>query len=665
MRVTIVSPLPHGKPPARFALAAALAVAVMVAAPCARAFTDTELKATRTVIANLDRGQWNDARQTAEKAHFPLLGKLIDWLDLTRPGAPADFGQLTRFIDQNQDWPMQGLLKRHAEEAIADGTPNAAIVGWFQRFPPISPIGAARYVDALIATGQRPQAEATARQFLIDGTMTPAQVVQFADRYPAILRPVDFQLRVDRLIWAGDTDSATPLMRFLSPEAKAIAQTRIAFAMQSPKAMAMLERLSDNQKNDLGILYDRMRYLRHQNKDSEAIALLEIAPPTLPHGNLWWNERAVLARRALESGNYKVAYALSRDHRQAEGAALADGEWLSGWIALRFLHDPKAAVTHFDRMLKTVSTPISVSRAAYWAGRADEAMGAPEAQSYFAKAANHIGTFYGQLAMAKITPAAKLQLPPQPAVAGLETRAFGNRELVQVALLFNVIGLSNRADPFIRRIGELARTPDDALLAMRLAKTNNSLAAEVSVAKKLMQSGVPLLADGYPFIEPLGPKAPESALIHAIIRQESQFDSGVQSPSGALGLMQLMPATARSVAARLKIKKHNNDLLTTDPRYNVTLGSAYLASLVEQYGGSYVMAIAAYNAGPGRVSGWIRDNGDPRRGNLEDMIDWIEKIDISETRNYVQRVVENLEIYRARMTRELVAPNKIAGDLVR
>jgi len=256
-------------------------------------------------------------------------------------------------------------------------------------------------------------------------------------------------------------------------------------------------------------------------------------------------------------------------------------------------------------------------------------------------------------------------LPPQPSVAGLEARAFGNRELVQVAQLFNAIGLSNRADPFIRRVGELARTPDDALLAMRLAKTNNSLAAEVSVAKKLMQGGMPLLADGYPFIEPLGPKAPEPALIHAIIRQESQFDAGVESPSGALGLMQLMPATAKGVAAKLKIKKHSTDLLTADPRYNVTLGSAYLASLVDQFGGSYVMAIAAYNAGPGRVNGWVRDNGDPRHASLDDMIDWIEKIDVSETRNYVQRVVENLEVYRARMTRELAAPNKISGDLVR
>jgi soluble lytic murein transglycosylase len=178
-----------------------------------------------------------------------------------------------------------------------------------------------------------------------------------------------------------------------------------------------------------------------------------------------------------------------------------------------------------------------------------------------------------------------------------------------------------------------------------------------------MQGGMPVLADGYPIIAPLGPKAPEPALIHAIIRQESLFDSGAVSPSGALGLMQLMPATARNVASKLKMKKFNTDQLTADPRYNVSLGSDYLAELIEKFNGSYVLAIAAYNAGPGRVSGWIRDNGDPRTG-LDSMIDWIEKINVSETRNYVQRVMENLEIYRARLAGGS-NPNGIAKDLVR
>jgi soluble lytic murein transglycosylase len=235
--------------------------------------------------------------------------------------------------------------------------------------------------------------------------------------------------------------------------------------------------------------------------------------------------------------------------------------------------------------------------------------------------------------------------------------------LVQVTQLLGDIGLSSRGDPFVRRMVELARTPEDALLAMRLAKQNNSLAAEVQVAKKLMQGGMPVLADGYPVIGQLGPTEPEPSFVHAIIRQESMFDAGAVSPSGALGLMQLMPATARGVAGKLNIKRFNTATLTTDPRSNVRLGAAYLADMVDRFDGSYVMAAAAYNAGPGRVSGWLRDNGDPRP-KLDDTIDWIEKISVGETRNYVQRVMENLEIYRARVAGG-AAPNAIDKDLVR
>jgi soluble lytic murein transglycosylase len=642
---------------------AVLAVLLPLAAPAA-SLQPNEIAAARTAMGDIDRGKWDDAHQVAERARFPILEKLVEWFDLTRSATPADFPRITGFIDQNPDWPSQGLLKRHAEDAITDGTPANQIIAWFQRFPPAGPNGAGRYIDALQATGQRAQAQATARQFLIDGAMTGGQLVEFAGRYSTMLERADFDLRADRLVWAGDMDGATQLLPYLSPGTGAVIRARIALATQSSGGPALVASLSQEQQNDLGLLYERMRWLRRQNRDAEAIALLGIAPPTLPHPEQWGAERAVLARRALEAGDAKTAYELSRDHRQATGAALADGEWMSGWIALRFLNDPRAAQSHFDLMLNTVTTPISVSRAAYWAGRAAEAQGdsATAARDY-ARAAKHIGTFYGQLALARIDPEAKLVLPPQPVIAGLDARSFSNRELVQVTELLKAIGLSDRSDPFVRRIGDLARTPEDALLAMQLAKANNSLAAEVQVAKKLMQGGMQVLADGFPVLGPLVPKAPEPALIHAIIRQESLFDSGAVSPSGALGLMQLMPATAKGVAGKLKVKKFATGQLTADPRFNVALGSNYLDGLVDRFNGSYVFAIGGYNAGPGRVSGWVRDNGDPRP-RLDDMIDWIEKIGVYETRNYVQRVIENLEVYRARLAGGS-ATNNIAKDLVR
>ena len=636
----------------------------MLASPPADAFTAGETSAARTAIADVDHGKWDAAYEVAYQAHFPLLTKLITWLDMTRPGTSADFAHLRAFVQENPDWPQPILLRRHAEDAMTDSTPPAEIVTWFQQSGPIGPTGAGRYIDALNATNQHGQAEATARQFLVDGTMNPSEVAEFAGRYQPMLRQVDFELRADRLIWAGKYSDAAALTSSLSDKTRTIIQTRVALETDASNAQTLLSQMSSEQMNDLGLLYDRLRWLRKQNRDSEAIALLAVAPPTLPHADLWWNERAVLARRALESGDVKGAYALARDHRQASGQALADGEWLAGWIALRFMNDPKAALPHFQTMLNTVTTPISIARAAYWAARAEEALGDQAgATRDYTRASQYIGTYYGQIALAKINASAKLTLPKQPQIAGLDARAFSDRELVQVTELLADIGLSERGDAFVRRIAELARTPEDALLAMKLAKTNNSLAAEVSVSKKLMQGGMPVLADGFPVIAELGPKTPEPALIHSIIRQESMFDAGAVSPSGALGLMQLMPPTARSVAGKMKIKRFNPGSLTSDPRTNVVLGSNYLADLVDKFNGSYVMAIAGYNAGPGRVNGWLGENGDPRP-KLDDMIDWVEKISVSETRNYVQRVMENLQVYRARLAGGS-APNRIAQDLVR
>jgi len=645
-------------------LAGSIALAAMLAGTQAWAFTGSETAAAKTAILDVDQGKWDAAYAVADDAHFPLLTKLVTWMDLTRSGTGADFPHLRSFIQENPDWPQQNTLRRHAEDAITESTPPAEVVSWFQQSAPVGPIGAGRYVDALNATNQHAQAEATARQFLVDGTMNPGELTDYANRYQPMLRQVDFELRADRLIWAGKYNDANALVSYLPSNSRPVIEARIALETQAGNAQSLLSALSKDQMNDLGLLYDRMRWLRKENRDSEAVALLAIAPPTLPHAEQWWNERAVLARRALESGDTKGAYALARDHRQASGQALADGEWLAGWIALRFLNDPKAAVQHFQTMTASVTTPISTSRAAYWAGRAEEAAGDQAgATRDYTKASQYNGTYYGLLALAKLNSASRLVLPKQPEIAGLDARAFSNRELVQVTQLLEAIGMADRGDAFVRRITELARTPEDALLAMKLAKTNNSLAAEVSVAKKLMQGGMPVLADGYPVIAQLGPNAPEPALIHAIIRQESMFDAGAVSPSGALGLMQLMPPTARSVAGKLKMKKFNPAKLTVDPRTNVVLGSSYLADLVDKYSGSYVMAIAGYNAGPGRVNGWLGQNGDPRP-KLDDTIDWVEKIGVNETRNYVQRVMENLQVYRARLAGGS-APNKIAQDLVR
>lgn len=629
------------------------------------AFSQAEIGAAKSALVNADRGKWDAAHGIAERARFPLLQKLVEWLDLTRPAAIPDFNRASRFIEQNPDWPSQVLLRKRAEDGITDATPPDAVVAWFAKQPrPLGAYGAGRYIDALSATGQQAQAAATARQYLADGTLIGTQFGNFVQRYGALFRPADFQLRADRLVWEGNFEDAKMVLPFLTIEDRAVVQARIALATQSNDAQQKLGALTAEQRNDLGVIFERLRWLRRQDRDAEAMTLLTVAPPVVPHPEIWGTERAILARRALARNDAKTAYDLARDHRQAEGAALADGEWMAGWIALRFLNDPKAALAHFDGMLKQVSTPVSVSRAAYWAGRAAEAEGDQAgAHDYYERASAHLGSFYGQLALAKLNPSSKLMLPPQPSTSSPEARAFANHELVRIAELLAATGHADRADSFVRRVADLAQTPNDALLAMRLAKSTQSVPAGVVVAKRLVQGGMPLLTDGYPIVDKLQPKEPEPALIHAIIRQESLFDRQAVSSSGALGMMQLMPATAKSVAGKLKLKKHTTTRLTADPQYNITLGSNYLEGLIDRFGGSYVYAVAGYNAGPNRVAGWLRNNG-ARPSTLEDTIDWIEEIDVSETRNYVQRVMENIGIYRARLGGGS-APNRIVQDLMR
>ncbi|HTJ65402.1 MAG TPA: lytic transglycosylase domain-containing protein [Alphaproteobacteria bacterium] len=663
MRWNLVGGVRPGKATLRMAVAAVLTV-VLFTPPAAAAFTKAELSATRTVMADIDRGRYNDAYDAAEAAHFPLLRKIVAWFDYTHQGTAVSFDQVTAFIQQNPDWPQQNALKKRAESVIDDTVQPSVLVKWFQANPPLTPDGAGHYIDALNATNQHSAAEATARQFLVDGTMNSNRVADFAGRYRPMLREVDFELRVDRLIWAGNAQEASAELSYLDPGARAVAQTRIAFATGSSNAMGMFSQLSRDQQNDLGLLYDRMRWMRKQNRDSEAISLLAVAPPTLPHADLWWNERASLARRALESGDAKTAYELARDHRQASGAALADGEWFSGWLALRFLHDPKAALAHFKTMQGTVKFGRSIARAAYWMGRTEEELGdQAEADRQYRAASSYPAFYYGQLALAKISPSSRLSLPAQPQVGGLEARTFGNRELVQVAELFTAIGQSDLGEPFIRRLIELARTPEDSLLAMHLAKANNTVSAQVRVAKKLMvEDKMPILADGFPLM-PSTPKAPEPAFIHAIIRQESEFNQKAVSPSGALGLMQLLPGTARDQANKMKMKKFNVKSLTADPRVNMALGSGYLNGLIERFDGSYVMAAAGYNGGPGHVITWEEEYGRPS-GDLDKAIDWVEKITLNETRNYVQYVMENLQIYRARLSGGSTQ-NNIAKDLIR
>ncbi|PWC32463.1 lytic transglycosylase domain-containing protein [Azospirillum sp. TSO35-2] len=594
-----------------------------------------------------------DAQAAAAQARDPLPAKVIRWMALASPGG-GSFADIAAFLRDNPDWPNQNGLRKQAEMAMPD-LPPAEVTEWFRLYPPLTNDGFVRYADALIATGSAERATPLIRKQWADATFTPDEEATFLAHYTPYLRQQDHKARIDRLLWARQDGPVRRMLPFFDDAYDTLIEARIALDGDSAGAEAALSRVTPSLRDDPGLMFDRARYLRRKGDDSGALEIIARAGQDMGRPQSWWSERHLLARRAMERGDHNLAYRLVSANGMSEGSAFADAEFLSGFLALRFLDKPSEAFAHFHKLYRSVTAPISKARGAYWCGRAAEALGqSAPAREWYGKAATYPTTFYGQLAARHVSGGA-VTLPAPPAVPQSEAAAFDRRELVRVArLLAEIGGGDDRVTSFVRRISLSAKTPADYALAARLGSELGRRDLAVAAAKDAAQNDVFLVEAGYPMID-FRPPSPELALVHGIIRQESTFNPQIVSSAGARGLMQLMPTTAQLVATKLGLK-HTNARLTADPGYNVTLGSAYLAELIDRFNGSWVLAIAGYNAGPNRVRQWIQTYGDPRTEAV-DVVDWIELIPISETRNYVQRVMEAVQVYRVRLTSERAEPN--------
>ncbi len=613
-------------------------------------------------IQAADNNHWPEAHSLAAQTGDRLVEKLVEWMDLVRPGTDAGFDRISAFIKANPDWPAMGSLRKRAEEAIPQSLEPAEIVAWFTANPPTTPDGTTLCADSLDRLGRFEDAAKLVRDFWVDGTFTAPQQSDYAARFRERLGKNEMDQRVDRLIWDGLYEDARRMLPLLDRDSQAVAHARIVLATGGGGEEAALAEVPGDDRHDQGLLYARIKAAREDMRDEAAIDMLDKAPAALSHPALWWAERTILAHRALERHEYDVAYKLALEHHQTEPAQIADAEWLAGWIALRFLDDPGKAAQHFVFMYEHVLTPLSKARAAYWEAEALQARHQPdEAETWYGHAAKYPTTFYGQLATEALHK--PLILPGEPRPTPAEEAAFNRSDLVRAAhLLHTASGSNGRADAFITRLGEIGKTPVEQALTVRLARELNVVPLSVQIAKRALQNNIATLPSGYPLLTGIRITEPEPALVHGIIRQESLFNPVAFSPAGAIGLMQLMPATANSEAKKLGVK-NTNAQLSADPAHNVLLGSHYLDDMIANYRGSYVLAIASYNAGPGHVNGWLRDYGDPR-GDI-DPIDWIEMIPVTETRNYVQRVLENTEVYRARLAGNMPVPVRLAEDLKR
>ncbi len=598
-------------------------------------------------------GKFDYARGLAKKATDPLLGRALAWMEYQRPASGATFEQITQFIRANPTWPQIPTLVHRAEEAISAATPSDLMRPWFEAYPPSTAEGAMAYARVLQSEGAGDKATELLRHAWIAFSFGPVQEREMLTHFADAIRPQDDVARLDRLLWDHQDDAATTQMRRVDEGRKRLARARMALAHESSRGEALVATVFEADRHDPGLVYELAQYRRERNHEDEAIALLSDPGADKGRADLWWSERAALARYALEKGNITQAYQIASNHGVLDGQPYMEAEFLAGWIALRFLHDAQAAQTHFTQLYDHVVTPVGKGRGAYWTGRAfEEAGDGANAQHWFGLAAENVTSFYGQLAAARCGHDGLGTLPGDPAPTAEDIANFQQGELPRVARMLGEIGQTDLMRGFLLRVTEMSSTPGMRSLAAALAVEMGRPDIAITVAHRSEREGVPLLASGYPIPSLAISEKPERALVLGLVRQESGFHHEAVSSAGARGLMQLMPATAAKLARAINLVfKRKNTLaaaLTQNPGLNLKLGSAYLNDLLNQFNGSYIMAIAAYNAGPSRVEKWVHEYGDPRTHDV-DAVDWIESIPFAETRNYVQRVMEGVQVYRRRL----------------
>ncbi len=618
--------------------------------PAARAATTAQ-----DMFAAVRGERWAEAETLAAILPDPVASKLVLYFRLLTPGAAHAAG-IASFIADNPSWPQQPLLARRLDEALAADGDDTALLDRCQR-PPVPPGILLRCAEAAGRAGRVAEAERYARAVWVGG-VEPAGELAFIRAWGRVLTADDQWRRFDRLAWTDSGLPGSPAARQavrVNPADRPATEARLALRRDDPSAAALATALKS--RADPAMTLDLAKWYRRAGQDHAALAVwtdrgagAEAAAPA-DRQRAFWDERNLLARRMLRAGDAAAAYMLASGHRQT-GEAAIDAEFLSGWIALRRLDRPAVAAQHFQNLAHSSPAAITQGRAHYWIARALAAQGdATGAQAAYAEAAKWPTTFYGQLAARALGDdaalAARILATHDPAWDTAQATAFVSTELARAAVWLAAWGEPRRARAFLQRLGETA--PDDAgrAMAARMALGLGMPDQAVAIARRAGRDGLMLPGAGWPTgVEPIaGPVEPAVAL--GLIRQESSFDVEAGSPAGARGLMQLMPATAASVARRLN-EPVSIPALTADAGYNMRLGTAYLQGLLDQFGGALPLAAAAYNAGPNRVQDWIAGYGDPLAGAV-DMVDWIELIPFNETRNYVQRVIENVVIYRARL----------------
>jgi len=599
---------------------------------------------------------WSRLRTQAAQAGNPSVKRIVEWRYLLDEMSGADFPSIDAFLNAHPNWPRRDALLIRAEKTMPADIDPRDVTAWFGNRTPLSGPGNIRLGEALMDTGKRAEGIALIRKGWIDFTFMPSDESEIATVHGNILGASEHKARLLKLLARDDLGGAKRQMQRVDAETTRLANAILRIKASPATARQVLASLPDSLRSEPELLFEASRALRRGDQDEVAWDLMAKAPTdkqALAVPERWSVERQIMARDALKAGRPEIAYQLaSAPALDADsGSAFMDAEFLAGWIALRSLHKPDLAYYHFDRLAKGVTFPISVARAHYWLGRTwDARNNQAAAADEYRQASYYSATFYGQLALAAIAERPMLHVnavaaDPQPS----ERAAFEADDRVQALRLLSQLGDRNNMRLFALAIATGTTDAKRLQMLAELVASTGDQALGVKVAKNASYSDVYL----QPYLHPLitMPKfsgaAPEPALVLGLTRQESEFDSGAVSSAGARGLMQLMPASAKHAANQTGLAFRPNDL--NKPDYNMQLGMATISEYLDRWDGSYILGIASYNAGPSNVRKWVETYGDPREAGT-DPIDWIESIPFPETRNYVQRVLENLQVYRNRLS---------------
>lgn len=624
----------------------------------------------REALRASDRRDWSKLKVLHAQVQDEAVKDLVLW-HLAIAGSPnVDFDTLNLAMTRLADWPRFNAIRRSAENAIGlSALSHAERVVWFDALEgPVSGDGKANYAESLRQTGLGDAAMEVIRDAWRNNSMNRATERDLLRQFGGDLTRDDHFTRVNFLLWTGQRSAANRLRSKLSSGQRALLDARIALAARRAGVDRKVAAVPASLKQDPGLLYDRARWRRRRarNQAGATSLLVDIDGADVPlagRDNLW-DERNIAVRAAFKAGQYETAYKLSAPHGLNAGADFADAEWTAGWISLRLMNEPERAAAHFANLREGVSTPISLARADYWRGRALEAMDEQEqADAAYMAAAIHNYTYYGQLAAERVSRTG-LVLPRTPAPTEAEREAFNDRGLIKAMRLLGESGERGLFRQFSYHIDDQLQTATEQLLLAEIANNFHSPDVGVRGGKAGLGRGIIAPEAAYPIVSyPLQREVQvENALVLALSRQESELNPRAISHANARGLMQMLPSTAREQARREGLP-FRQSWLTDDPGYNMTLGAAHLDDLLDRFNGSYIMTAAAYNAGASRPARWVNEYGDPRKGEI-DAIDWVEFIPFSETRNYVQRVLENVQVYRQRLSEE-PSEIRISEDLNR